>query len=98
MRGSCDRAGYRLANKVTYVYGAREVFDQLLVASTLKSGDTGQTWNFGHAWSKARTGYPPEVFGNFEAEAGRVQVVCDVACEPSIDLATNSEAVSPTST
>jgi hypothetical protein len=86
IRGSCDRQRYRLANKVTYVCGAPEVFGQL--ALTLKSGDTGQTLNFGHAWSKARKGYPRELFGNVEAAAERVQVVCDVACGTSIDPAT----------
>ena len=92
MRGSCGRQGYRLANEVTYVCGAPDVFGQL--ALTLKSGDTGQTWNFGHAWSEERKGYPREPFGNVEAAAGRVQVVCDVACDINRP-GYNTQAVSP---
>jgi len=50
-KGAGDRVTerYQMANKVNYVCGAAH-FNQS--ASTLKSGDTGLTLNFGNAWLK----------------------------------------------
>ena len=45
---SCDN-GCRLANRVTLVSGAAHCSQS---TSTLRSGDTGLTLNFGNAWLK----------------------------------------------
>ena len=66
----------RLANKVTYVCGAAD-FSQS--ASTLHSGDTGLTSNFGNVWlNEYKITLSTQLFRKYQGSGQDVNV-CDVA-------------------